>query len=163
MKPTLEQFKESFWKRVDKNGPIPEHNPELGPCWIWTGKRNPKNYGKCQFQNKEFFAHRVSYAWAYGEIPNGKVTDHLCRNHSCVNPSHLEVVTQGVNVLRGETLFAKRKKQTHCIHGHLLGGDNLIIYRNGTRHCRECSRIWDKVRRPRKIWIGIEDKAEPGA
>lgn len=150
MKPTLEQFKERFWRRVEKspNG-----------CWEWLGKRNPKGYGKCQFRNKELFAHRVSYAWAYGEIPSGKVIDHLCKNTRCVNPSHLEVVTQRENVLRGESVFAKRKKQTHCVHGHLLDGENLVVYKNGTRHCRACARIWDAARSPRqRTRIGIEDK-----
>lgn len=25
-----------FWEKVNKHGPVPEHCPELGPCWIWT-------------------------------------------------------------------------------------------------------------------------------
>ena|ERR1700694_1946906 len=25
-----------FWLKVNQNGPVPEHRPELGPCWVWT-------------------------------------------------------------------------------------------------------------------------------
>lgn len=141
MRPTLEQFKERFWQRVQKlsNG-----------CWEWSGKLTPKGYGKCQFRNKELYAHRVSYTWERGEIPSGMVIDHLCRNKKCVNPNHLEVVTNVENVLRGESLFAQKKRQTHCVHGHLLAGKNLIIYKNGTRHCRTCAQVWEAGRTARR-------------
>src|ERR1035437_916757 len=26
---------ERFWAKVDRNGPVPAHRPELGPCWVW--------------------------------------------------------------------------------------------------------------------------------
>ena len=31
------QPEELFWSKVDKDGPIPEFRPDLGPCWLWTG------------------------------------------------------------------------------------------------------------------------------
>lgn len=46
-------------------------------------------------------AHRVVFERARGPVPQGKELDHLCRNRKCVNPSHLEVVTRLINVVRG--------------------------------------------------------------
>jgi hypothetical protein len=32
-------IEDRFWSYVDKNGPVSEHRPDLGPCWIWTGSK----------------------------------------------------------------------------------------------------------------------------
>jgi hypothetical protein len=47
----------------------------------------------------------------FGEIPDGLMLDHLCRNTACVNPSHLEPVTNSVNVQRGND--ARREAVPH--------------------------------------------------
>ena len=66
-------------------------------CWVWptTSKTGYASLymggGRSNQITKD--AHRVSYEIAKGSIPNKKVLDHLCRNPSCVNPDHLEVVT----------------------------------------------------------------------
>jgi hypothetical protein len=36
----LFQHEENFWAKVDKNGPIPAHAPELSECWIWLGAKD---------------------------------------------------------------------------------------------------------------------------
>lgn len=46
-------------------------------------------------------AHRWTYTQHRGPIPDALPLDHLCRNHSCVNPSHLEPATSAVNTRRG--------------------------------------------------------------
>jgi len=75
-------------------------DPETG-CWLWDGnKRN--GYGRFKINgDRTRSAHRASYEFHIGEIPEGMVSDHLCRNPSCINPDHLEVVTLKENIRRG--------------------------------------------------------------
>jgi hypothetical protein len=76
---------------------VPE--PNTG-CWLWTGYVDRHGYG--QFKGaKQGSAHRWSYEYHAGPIPEGLQLDHLCRVRSCVNPAHLEPVTCRVNVSRG--------------------------------------------------------------
>lgn len=78
---------------------IPEPN---SGCWLWIGsERESGGYGFIVRNGRSTAAHRVSYEMAKGPIPEGLVIDHLCRVHCCVNPDHLEAVTQLVNVRRG--------------------------------------------------------------
>lgn len=70
-------------------------------CWVWMGSRLTNGYGRIFFQRKKILAHRYSYEAHIGPIPNGMQIDHTCCNPSCVNPSHLEVVSSGENTRRG--------------------------------------------------------------
>lgn len=88
---------ERFWANVIK-GPT---------CWEWTGAqvgRANEKYGHTRMG----MAHRVAYELLVGPIPKGLVLDHLCRNRLCVNPAHLEPVTQRTNILRGNGACARR-------------------------------------------------------
>ena len=31
-----------FYENVNKDGPVPAHRPDLGPCWVWTGPVDEK-------------------------------------------------------------------------------------------------------------------------
>lgn len=71
-------------------------------CWIWRGSIDPNNgYGRFNIKYKILRAHRLSYELSNGPLPADKVCDHLCRNRSCVNPAHIELVDVKTNVLRG--------------------------------------------------------------
>ena len=110
-------------------------------CWDWVGCVARSGYGRLRDgRGNTRNAHRVMYERLRGPIPTGLQIDHLCRNRRCVNPDHLEPVTQRVNLLRGKTLVARQAAQTHCKRGHPLTEDN--IYRlNGSRRCRSCKRL----------------------
>lgn len=113
---------------IDENG-----------CWVWT--RSSRNgYAQIYMSSlaKTTKGHRLTYMLVKGDIPEGKVLDHLCRNKICVNPEHLEPVTTRENILRGEGKTAIRARQTHCIHGHPLSGYNLYITSRGYRLCMSC-------------------------
>lgn len=109
-------------------------------CWEHRLKPGPQGYRLVRLQQKPHRLHRLVYETLCGPIPGGLQLDHLCRNRGCCNPWHLEPVPSRVNTLRGETLQAKNAAKTHCLRGHALAGENLIVRPDGTRNCRECRR-----------------------
>jgi len=116
-------------------------------CWNWTGTFNngtvQRGFYYGQFWDKKIWsAHRWSYTFFRGEIPEGKMVCHHCDNPSCVNPFHLFVGTAKDNMQ--DCLRKGRhplKNKTRCPQGHLYAGDNLIIdKKSGGRKCRICQR-----------------------
>lgn len=105
-------------------------------CWEWQGT-SCKGYGYFCINGKNWRAHRYSYEYYVGKIPEGLSIDHLCRNRACVNPEHLEPVTSKENTLRGIGLTAQNARKTHCYNGHLLDENNVAIRRN-QRICKPC-------------------------
>jgi hypothetical protein len=118
-----------FWSKVDKTG----------DCWIWTASKTREGYGSINIGGTLFRAHRVSWAWANGPIPDGLEMDHKCKNQSCVRIEHLEPVTHRENVLRGRGLAAINAAKTHCIKGHEFTPSNTCLRPNGKRYCRVCN------------------------
>lgn len=113
-------------------------------CWEWTGTKD-RGYGYVAHNGKTTQAHRAVYEELVGPIPSGLQIDHLCRNRSCVNPKHLELVTQRVNILRGEGLTAQNARKTHCAKGHEFSTANTYHRKsNGVRECAACRRTWHK-------------------
>lgn len=106
-------------------------------CWNWQRGRDMRGYGR--FDQR--FAHIVSYEMKFGKVPGGLVLDHLCSNPACINPDHLEPVTQRENVARSRSHVARKMTQTECDRGHPLSGDNLYMTPNGRRQCRACARL----------------------
>lgn len=120
-------------------------------CWIWkAGKRDKRGYGQFYLNGKNILPHRFSYEMYNGIIPPKMTIDHLCKNPSCVNPLHLEVVTRTENVLRGNNEIAKNKYKTHCARGHPYSGNNLYIKPNNQRDCKMCNLFRNRLWRDKK-------------
>lgn len=83
-------------------------------CWIWTAASNPDGYGRFWVNGKLDYAHRYAHETFVAPIPDGLDIDHLCRNHSCCNPAHLEAVTRQTNLLRGDTLTKAHRDGVDC-------------------------------------------------
>lgn len=111
-------------------------------CWLWSGMLDRHGYGRFHSEKGGVFAHRWAYQHFKGEIPKGLVLDHLCRVPCCVNPDHLEPVTIGENVRRGNAGVhhrIKMKAKTHCPQGHPYIPENMYVY-GPRRHCKTCIR-----------------------
>lgn len=120
-------------------------------CWEWTAAK-AGGYGVIGVgASRVARAHRVAYETLVGPIPAGAVIDHLCRNPSCVNPLHLEPVTDRENLRRGADGNKVKKAKTHCHRGHLLSDDRLGAWHkaNGQRWCKDCHNERERSRRAR--------------
>jgi hypothetical protein len=81
-----------FWSKVDTNGPVPPHRPELGPCWEWRGATMDKGYGHLRTGGRgtpHVYSHRLAWEIANGPVPEGLWVLHACDNRPCCRPSHL--------------------------------------------------------------------------
>jgi hypothetical protein len=78
-------------------------------CWLWTGAAR-SGYGAFWLDGRVVRAHRYVYELLRGSVPDGLVLDHLCERPSCVNPAHLEAVTQQTNLNRSERYRATRPR-----------------------------------------------------
>ena len=113
----------------------------MSGCWLWTAALNGKGYGVTRDEYGHIAqAHRLMFRKLRGEIPADKQLDHKCRVRCCLNPCHMEVVTQKENLLRGFGAAAQNARKVVCKRGHSLSGDNLYMQR-GTRQCRTCKRL----------------------
>jgi HNH endonuclease len=118
-------------------------------CWVWTGSLSPNGYARFSVANRPVYAHRWSYEHFVGPIPRKRQIDHLCRIRNCVNPAHLEAVTQRVNLLRGESLPAQYAKADECVNGHSWDLLNTHFRPDGSRYCRACGRDRERARKER--------------
>lgn len=112
----------------------------MDDCWLWAGEVNSRGYGYLHGGHDIYVAHRAVYEDMVGPIPSGLFLDHLCGNRICVNPAHLEPVTNKVNLMRGNGICANNARKTHCKYGHLFDEENTRMTRQGHRKCLACTR-----------------------
>ncbi|TQL46685.1 HNH endonuclease [Homoserinimonas aerilata] len=139
--------------RVDDNG-----------CWRWTAYVDPHGYGTIQIDRKQMLAHRVSYETHVGDIPDGLHIDHLCRVRDCINPAHLEPVTQIENTRRGLPYRdpASLGRPDACKRGHERNEANNYRSARGLLECRPCQRIRQAKKYQRRTAQGLpQRKATP--
>jgi hypothetical protein len=125
--------------KLDFDGTVSEHRPDLGPCWIWTASLRD-GYGQISIGTRPQqmrSSHVVLYEITVGEVPAGCELDHLCRNRACCNPDHLDPVTHLENILRSpEALAAINARKTACSQGHELS--ERVLGERQKRRCGVC-------------------------
>ena len=121
---------------------IPEPN---SGCWLYLGILDKDGYGRVvpsrlsNLKRRPMSVHRIMYENFTGKPIESPLTiDHKCKVRCCCNPQHMEPVTNVVNVMRGESLFAQNARKTECKRGHPLSGYNLRVNSKGERQCRAC-------------------------
>jgi hypothetical protein len=122
-------------------------------CWLWDGSHNTHGYGQWWNPTTKSLQFAHVEAWERENGPVGNATlDHVCRNHGCVRPSHLEPVTFRENVLRGVGPTAQNARKTHCAHGHEFTPENTVVVskKAGGRKCRTCMNRLQRERYARK-------------
>ena len=155
MKPSnnLETVKNRFntkWLEEGKDWIIDGKNK--GKCWIWIGAMGggAGDYGRIRAFGKNRPAHRVSWMIYVGPIEDKLDVDHIvCKNHRCVNPQHLRIVTHRINSIENSiSPIAMNYSKTHCPRGHELIAGNLVSnkLKNGARECRTCRNDFKSAR-----------------
>jgi hypothetical protein len=102
---------ERFFEKVQKTD----------SCWLWTAATTAAGYGCFKVRSHHLvLSHRWSYEYHVGPIPDGLTIDHLCRTPACVNPEHMEAVSQAENNRRVP-------RPSHCPAGHEFTPENTQI------------------------------------
>lgn len=108
-------------------------------CWFLRLKTKKSGYTQIRVNRRSRPGHVVVYEHFVGPVPSGLVLDHTCRVQCCVRPSHLDPVTQRVNVLRSRNHVALLAIATHCTNGHPFDDKNTYHRPSGGRACKTCS------------------------
>lgn len=99
---------ERFLAKVDKTD----------TCWIWTAYKNGLGYGHFWLDGQLAYAHRISYEFHVGPIPEGMHLDHTCHQPSCVNPEHLRPVTNKQNMENRSGAQPNNQSGVRGVHWH---------------------------------------------
>ena len=131
---------ERFWAKVSKSD----------GCWLWTAATGSNGYGRFLVNGALVLPHRWSYEQVNGPLTRALVVDHLCRNVSCVNPQHLDAVSQQDNIRRGLRSTPGIFRKPLCRKGHALTPENTETRRGGGRRCVVCRRARENAYKARR-------------
>lgn len=132
------------------------HIVEASGCWHWTGKLDSAGYGRTTFRGRHMPAHHAYYRFFRGELATGIHVHHKCGHAWCVNPDHLEPVTQQENNARRRSV--KLTPDTVQRIRHLFDSGQQVSYERLARrfHVSETTII---LVVQRKTWRHVPEPA----
>jgi hypothetical protein len=140
---------ERLWPRF-------ELKPDTG-CWMWQGADNGKGYGQIWMNGRMRRVHRIAYLLTFGPLPADKQIDHLCRERACLNPEHMQVVSNRENVARGNGPGALAARTNRCKNGHEFTPENTYHYTHSQskgggpgRRCNTCHAATNRAYKQRQ-------------
>lgn len=147
----VERSRAEVERLLIKYGHQVKFSSSVGGCWKWSGYIGPDGYGSVGItHDKKLRAHRLFWLAFRGQHEKGLVLDHLCRNRDCVNPAHLDPVSRGENVKRGNHPNQVAHRKNECRYGHKLTPENLYLAPKGERRCRICNKRREENRKRNK-------------
>lgn len=112
-------------------------------CWNWLPYKNEKGYGICRHLGKLVKAHRLSYEVFTNRVIKHTI-NHICENKSCVNPSHLEDVTNKENVRKARGYYI-HNDEWYCRNNHKMNAENIYFIGKGEM-CLQCRQYYRQGR-----------------
>ena len=124
-----------------------------GECMISTYSVGSHGYAQIgwqsRFERATVLAHRASWEYTMGPVPEGYTLDHVCKNHRCVNVAHLRILPNYENARRTS---GRDWPLGQCVNGH--PNSELREYSVGAGktklRCRLCAREWQRTYRKKK-------------
>ena len=133
---------------------------EPDKCWLWTGNVSTTKlpYGRLNTGCKSYAAHRLSYEFLNGPIPNDALVLHHCDNARCVNPHHLYAGDYKQNAIDRSV----RKPNSYAVGSRAaqakLTDDQVISIRQDGRSCYALAKQYGvspgliSMVKNRKVW-----------
>lgn len=110
-------------------------------CWLWFGNTTKKGYGRYSAFKQDLRAHIAVYIKFFGSYDKSLILHHTCTNKLCVNPYHMELLTEQEHIFKHQSMAVVNKAKTHCLRGHEFTSGNTRSAKGNRRICRECARL----------------------
>ena len=133
---------------------------EPDKCWLWQGNTMKIGlpYGRINTNRKSYAAHRLSYEFLVGKIPQDMLVLHHCDNARCVNPHHLYAGNHKNNAIDRAT----RKPNSYAVGERAaqskLTESQVMSIRQDSRSCYALAKEYSvspsliSMVKNRKIW-----------